>query len=75
MDRRLFTMVLHKVEKRAINPTQWLLQLGFARAWLRRIARGLLTLRHWGRACLFSYEFVLRSGIDILGLVPFMKLA
>src|SRR3954447_4460556 len=42
MDRRLFTMKLHEVEKRAISFTPRLLQPGLARAWLRRTPRGLL---------------------------------
>lgn len=41
MDRRLFTMMLHEVEKCAISYTQRLLQPGLARAWLRRTPRGL----------------------------------
>ena len=41
MDRQLFTMMLHEVEKRAISSTQRLLQPGLARAWLRRTPRGL----------------------------------
>ena len=41
MDRRLFTGMLHEVEKRAISSTQRLLQPGLARAWLRRTPRGL----------------------------------
>src|SRR5262249_16604298 len=41
MDRRLSTMMLHEVEKRAISSTQRLLQPGLARAWLRRTPRGL----------------------------------